>query len=293
MPISKHYLWLALGATMLSSGLRAQVPGPEAEVKALLQQFFDGMRAADSAAVKGLFLPEARLQSAALNAQGQLNVQNADIDQFCSRLQSMPAGSLDERLGHTVILVDGPLATAWTAYTFYLNGQLSHCGVNAFQLVRHTAGWRILQITDTRRRQNCEPLPSEPTASLNAMIDNWHQAAAKADEDAFFGAMTPDGIYLGTDASERWLRDELRTWAAFAFERESAWNFTPSGRQLYFSHDGNYAWWEENLDTWMGVCRGSGVARLTADGWKIAHYHLSVTIPNDKIKAFIELVKAP
>lgn len=284
-------LWVV--ALALSVGLRAQSASPEAEVKACLQAMFDGMRAADSAAVRQVFLPEARLQTAAIDAAtGQTKVQSADIGQFCSRLSRTPAGALDERLGHTVILVDGPLATAWTNYYFFLNGALSHCGVNAFQLVRMPEGWRILQVTDTRRRNGCTP-ESGATDSLNRMVDAWHRAAATADEDAFFGAMTPDGIYIGTDAGERWLRDELRSWAASAFERESAWDFKPSDRFVYFSADGATAWWEEKLDTWMGVCRGSGVARLTPAGWRIAHYHLGVTVPNEKIKPFIALMKQP
>ena len=57
-----------------------------------------------------------------------------------------------------------------------------------------------------------------------------------------------------------------------------------------YSPDGKMAWWDELLDTWMGVCRGSGVLIQTEQGWKIKHYNLAVTIPNDKINGFIELV---
>jgi hypothetical protein len=53
----------------------------------------------------------------------------------------------------------------------------------------------------------------------------------------------------------------------------------------------NLAWFDEKLDTWMGICRGSGVVARTKEGWKIKHYVLSVTVPNDKITEFIELVK--
>ena len=123
------------------------------------------------------------------------------------------------------------------------------------------------------------------------MLDQWHEAAATADGDAFFGAMTADGIYLDTDATERWLRDELKAWAKKAFERESAWAFTPSNREIYFAGDGKTAWFEELLDTWMGTCRGSGVLTKTTDGWKIKHYNLAILVPNDKIDAFKEMMK--
>ncbi|MCB9276380.1 MAG: nuclear transport factor 2 family protein [Lewinellaceae bacterium] len=131
----------------------------------------------------------------------------------------------------------------------------------------------------------------DEAAAIHKLLDGWHRAAAKADADAFFGAMTPDGIYLGTDASERWLRDELREWSRPFFERDKAWDFTPSERQLYFSDDGRTAWFEEKLATWMGPCRGSGILTHTPDGWKIRHYNLAVLVPNEKMQGFIELMK--
>ena len=103
--------------------------------------------------------------------------------------------------------------------------------------------------------------------------------------------MTKNAIYIGTDASERWLRDELKTWSAEYFARESAWSFTPKERHIYFSKEGSTAWWEELLDTGMGLCRGSGVAALKNGVWKIVHYHLSLTLPNDKLDSFLELIK--
>ncbi len=65
----------------------------------------------------------------------------------------------DERIGNERVLVDGPYAIAWTDYTFYLGDRKSHCGIDAFQLVRRPGGWRILGITDTRRRESCPDLP--------------------------------------------------------------------------------------------------------------------------------------
>jgi hypothetical protein len=60
---------------------------------------------------------------------------------------------------------------------------------------------------------------------------------------------------------------------------------------IYFSESGKMAWFDEVLDTWMGLSRGSGVIILTSDGWKIKHYVLSVTVPNEDIKAVIEAKK--
>ena len=125
---------------------------------------------------------------------------------------------------------------------------------------------------------------------IDGSLDLWHQAAATADEVAFFGFMTEDCIYLGTDKTEKWKRDELRMWSEKYFDRESAWSFEPLEREIYFSLDGKTAWFDEKLNTWMGICRGSGVLTKTNDGWKLRHYNLAVLVPNEKIEGFIELV---
>ena len=49
------------------------------------------------------------------------------------------------------------------------------------------------------------------------------------------------------------------------------------------------AWFDENLATWMGGCRGSGVCELVNGDWKISYYNLTVLIENEKINQFIKL----
>lgn len=132
---------------------------------------------------------------------------------------------------------------------------------------------------------------SQSEKQIDQFLDNWHLAAAKADSDLFFGSMTEDARYIGTDASENWKRDELKEWSKKFFERESAWDFKKIQRNIYMYEDQKLAWFDETLDTWMGVCRGSGVVIWTNDGWKLKHYVLSVTLPNEKTKEFLEITK--
>ena len=129
----------------------------------------------------------------------------------------------------------------------------------------------------------------EEKLKINALIDNWHHAAAVADEDAFFGFMSEECIYLGTDINEKWLRDELKAWSEKYFNTESAWSFTAFDREIYL-HD-SMAWFDEKLNTWMGPCRASGILKNEGGQWKLLHYQLSVAVPNEKIKDFIEMVK--
>ena len=124
---------------------------------------------------------------------------------------------------------------------------------------------------------------------INTLLDNWHLAATQANSDSFFGAMTEDAHYLGTDESENWTREEMRVWAKPYFDAGKAWDFKKKVRNINVYADGKLAWFDENLDTWMGSCRGSGVVILTKDGWKIQHYVLSVLVPNEKIDSYLEL----
>ncbi len=127
---------------------------------------------------------------------------------------------------------------------------------------------------------------------INDLLDNWHLAAARADEDVFFDfTMAEEGIYIGTDSSELWTRDELKEWSAEYFERESAWDFTPLSRNIYFSKNKKVAWFDELLETWMGTCRGSGVLEKHKGKWQLKHYHLAIAVPNDVVKEYLELIQ--
>lgn len=136
---------------------------------------------------------------------------------------------------------------------------------------------------------------ADDVRDINTFLDAWHRAAATADETLFFGSMADDAVYLGTDPSERWTKEQFVAWSKTHFERESAWSFEPRDRTVYLSADGRIAWFEELLDTWMGVCRGSGVlARVDSEHgapgvWRIKHYNLAVTVPNELIERFIAI----
>ena len=129
----------------------------------------------------------------------------------------------------------------------------------------------------------------EEEAKINAVLDAWHKAAAEAQFDTYFSLMTPNGVFIGTDATENWQNDAFRAFAKPFFEKGKAWDFKVLERHIYFSKDHQTAWFDELLDTQMKICRGSGVLVKSGKQWKIAHYVLSMTVPNDKTN---EVVKA-
>lgn len=119
--------------------------------------------------------------------------------------------------------------------------------------------------------------------AIGSILDAWHAAAADAKEEEYFSYFTPDAVFLGTDPTERWTRDEFRKWAHPYFARGKAWNFRAVSRWISFAPDRSVAWFDEALDTPnMGPCRGSGVLLRVGETntWKIAQYNLSIPIPN-------------
>lgn len=123
---------------------------------------------------------------------------------------------------------------------------------------------------------------------LNEILDKWHRDAADGKLDAFIGAMSPNGVYIGTDASERWTTDEFRNFCKPHFAKGKTWNFRPVSRNIDFSRDKQTAWFDEILDTHMGICRGSGVLQMQEGAWKIEQYVLSAAIPNSLMKPVVK-----
>jgi len=127
----------------------------EEEVKAVIQSLFDGMRAKNADQIAGAFSEDAIMQT--IVTTGEVGeVKAGSVSEFVKGISSLPADTdLDEKITDYQIQVDGVMATAWTPYEFYFNGKFSHCGVNSFQLVKLTAGWKIVYIIDTRRKEDC------------------------------------------------------------------------------------------------------------------------------------------
>ncbi|MBN7810199.1 nuclear transport factor 2 family protein [Algoriphagus sp. H41] len=128
----------------------------EEQVEAVIKSLFDGMRTKNAEQVAAAFSPEAIMQTIAAKPEGNTVASNSATD-FAKRIGATPAETqLDERILDYQIKVDGAMASAWTPYRFYLNGNFSHCGVNSFQLVKMADGWKIVYIIDTRRKEPCE-----------------------------------------------------------------------------------------------------------------------------------------
>lgn len=134
---------------------------------------------------------------------------------------------------------------------------------------------------------------TDDRAAIDAVLDGWHAAAARADEDAYFDAMTDDAVFLGTDATERWGKRAFRAYAHPHFAKGKAWRFRATRRDVTVATGAVLAWFDEDLATPnLGPARGSGVLRKEGGQWRIAHYNLAITVPNERfgeVKKLLEV----
>lgn len=147
---------LALAGPGAGAGSAQEPPSDDrAAVVATVRSFFEALSAEDTAALRAAFHPEASLASVT-DEDGDGVVGRTDVDDF---LRSVGGASADlhEAVGEPEVRIDGPLATVWVPYTFYVDGSPSHCGVNALDLARTDGAWSVLHVTDTRRRGDCGP----------------------------------------------------------------------------------------------------------------------------------------
>ncbi len=128
----------------------------EDSVKIAIGNLFTAMRNSDSKALLACFTDSALLQTIVRDKDGGIRIKNEKLVDFATVVGTMPKAAADERITFDMVKIDGPLASVWTPYRFYFNGQFSHCGANSFQLVRQNGTWKIQYLIDTRRKQGCE-----------------------------------------------------------------------------------------------------------------------------------------
>ncbi len=152
---------------LLPAALAAQQPTPtppppqpayatdSAAIHQAMVSLFDGMRSRDTAAMRSFFHEPAAMRSAYVR-QGQNTISSDGIDAWITGVAGAPAGLLlDERIGPPEIRVDGNLASVWVYYEFYAGDNFSHCGVDSIQYGRTEAGWKIILLSDSKRREGC------------------------------------------------------------------------------------------------------------------------------------------
>ena len=137
--------------------------------------------------------------------------------------------------------------------------------------------------------------PDPAQAEVAAVLDRLDAASKAADAEAYFALYTPDARFVGTDAGEHWTVEDLRAYATPYFNEGNGWSYPATARTITIApiECRCIAWFEEELtNESYGRTRGSGVMRLTDDGWKIEQYVLSLASPIARIIGAYEAARA-
>lgn len=122
------------------------------DIKHTIETFFEGLHHRDTVLLHQVCADKMIIQSITENSNG--NSLTEEPSQFFYRsIASIPMSlKFNERILSFTTQVDGSMGHAWTPYEFYVDGKLSHKGVNAFTLFKEKDQWKIIHIIDTRRK---------------------------------------------------------------------------------------------------------------------------------------------
>lgn len=130
-------------------------------------------------------------------------------------------------------------------------------------------------------------------ADVDRVLDGFHDAAARSDEKAYFSCFAKDGVFLGTDATERWSVEAFRAYAHPHFAKQRGWVMRATKRNVSFASN-DTALFDEELETKnLGPARGTGVLVREGGGFKVLQYNLTVTVPNDRFSSVKRLLAFP
>jgi len=124
----------------------------QSEIENTVKTFFEGFHAKDTIKIKSVCHDKMILQSVLEGPKGT-KLTDEKTSEFYKSFSTFPEDmKFEERILSYNVQIDGAMAHAWTPYEFYINGKLSHSGVNAFTMFKENNVWKIIHIIDTRRK---------------------------------------------------------------------------------------------------------------------------------------------
>jgi hypothetical protein len=152
-----HVFILAIALVAVAPPRAARAQDPEtAKILATVAKVFDAMRTRDTSLLSQALDTTARLVGVGGRGGAAPTVNLTTSAQFGAAIARAPAGDVwNERIFDPEVRIDGNVAQVWAYYTFHRNKTFTHCGVDAFTLMRVGATWKITQLADSRRTEGC------------------------------------------------------------------------------------------------------------------------------------------
>ena len=124
-----------------------------------VQAFFDTMAAKDVDGARAILQPQGRFHAMRMR-DGKPDVRAFSNEEYFADLQASKQRML-ERIWNPDVRISGLVASVWAPYDFWIDGKLSHCGTDAFDLIKTEDGWKIAGGVYTLE-SNCAPSPLGP-----------------------------------------------------------------------------------------------------------------------------------
>lgn len=264
---------------------------PEAEVGAVVRRMFDAMRTKDTTAFRATIAADARLIGTGTNPQGQPVHRAVGMNGFIASIATGPPG-LDERIYDPEVRIDQNLATVWTRYDFFVTGNFSHCGYDAFQLIKTRGVWKIAQIADTRRSpelcgrgttpvKDAQPSSADTAAVVGALQKVFDGMKSK-DTLALQQAFVPQGQLIGIQSETAdWHPLFANAWASQIGRSRRPGDLIERMQNPEVRISDNLAtvwtWYDFHIGTRFSHC-GVDAAQLvrTPAGWKVVQITYTV-----------------
>jgi hypothetical protein len=131
------------------------LPPPENDTAAVLapiNSLFAAFEAGDAAAMLRQVYPEGRVTATGTRASGS-GLRQQNWMQFAERLK--PGDGFQERISDPAIDIDGDVAMVWAPFVVRVDGKVSNCGYDHFDLVRENGVWKVMNLTFSSRTSGC------------------------------------------------------------------------------------------------------------------------------------------
>jgi hypothetical protein len=144
---------------VLSATVHGQLPSEREAVLTVVQGFFDTMTARDVEAARKILQPQGRFHATRIR-DGKPEIRSFSNEEYFADLQSGKT-RMQERIWNPDVRISGTIATVWAPYDFWIDGKFSHCGIDAFDLIKTEEGWKLAGGVYTLESK-CDPSPLGP-----------------------------------------------------------------------------------------------------------------------------------
>jgi hypothetical protein len=150
---------VALGCSSTGSWLPAGAevaPTEEAAILEVIDRFLVAMAGRDAEAYADLVTPDGMTYTQR-QRDGEWTLLTRSNRHHIDALAS-GASVLNETYWEPTVLIRGPIAVVWTPYEFRIDGEVSHCGVDVFEMLKIEGRWMIGNAMWTVEPEACDEL---------------------------------------------------------------------------------------------------------------------------------------